>query len=692
MKAPAEATRDAAWGAWAVALLVAQQVTGKATRDALFLSHHAPASLPGVMIGASVVAIAAAILAGRLLANRAPRQVMPALVGANAALLLGQFVLASSAPRLAGVLLYLQIAATGGTLVSGFWSVTSERFDPWVLKGVMGRLGFGAALGGILGGGLALAASRYVPLLMLLPMTAGLNVLALVCLVRFAGDVTVAKPPEATTPSRPLGQMPYLRLLALLVALGSGVEVLLDYVLKAHAAASLTPQALVGFFAAYQAAVGLAGVLVQRFLTRPALSGLGLARTAALRPLYVALAAGLGLLDLRLMTAALARAGQDVLSNSLFRSAYELLFTPLPEGQKRSTKQVVDVAFDKVGALVGGALTLLAVRVLDAPDRALLFLACGVSVIAAGLTQLLHRGYVSTLEDGLRAGRVRLDPGDVVDQTTRLTMAMPALAGASSFGSGFETPLAAPTPVAPADDSLVRRIAELRSRDPFRIRAALREGATPLDPGLVGHLVPLLGRNDVALDAFRALQKLAPGAVGQIADAILDERRDPVVRRRLPRLLKAVADPRASEALLHGLDDAAFAVRDACGAALASQAARHPELRPAAPRVFSAVARELEEARSGASREARLAYVLTLLSIALDREAVQVAERALAGSDAALRGTALEYLETALPRELATGVLRLAGASGSAGGGGGAQAIEALKRMAERRRSLRRRD
>jgi hypothetical protein len=44
--------------------------------------------------------------------------------------------------------------------------------------------------------------------------------------------------------------------------------------------------------------------------------------------------------------------------------------------------------------------------------------------------------------------------------------------------------------------------------------------------------------------------------------------------------------------------------------------------------------------------------VFTLLSTALDREPMQTAYWALLGDDAALRGTALEYLENILPDEV----------------------------------------
>jgi len=76
-----------------------------------------------------------------------------------------------------------------------------------------------------------------------------------------------------------------------------------------------------------------------------------------------------GVFDARLLSAVLCRGSHDVLSNSLFRSAYELLYTPVPDADKRAAKQVVDVAFDKLGALLGGAVTLAAVQLAPGPRR-----------------------------------------------------------------------------------------------------------------------------------------------------------------------------------------------------------------------------------------------------------------------------------------------------------------------------------
>jgi AAA family ATP:ADP antiporter len=677
------------WGALAVGLLVAQQVTGKATRDAFFLSHYPAAALPAVMIGASFVAVAAALGVGHLLAARAPREAVPALVAVNAALLLGQFVLAQSVPRLAAILVYLQVAATGGTLISGYWSVVSERFDPWTAKRVMSRVGLGASIGGVAGGLIAYAASGVVPVAAMLLLTAGLNVAALVCMVQFGGEGPVASTERSGEPSplATLRSVPYLRLLALLVALGAGADTLLDYVLKSRASAALVsgPE-LLAFFAAFHAGIGLLALLSQTVLAAPALQRLGLAGTVALRPLAVAAASTAAILDVRLWSAVLCRGSHDVLSNSLFRSGYELLYTPLPEREKRATKQVVDVAFDKLGAIAGGAATFAAVRLVDDPERALLVLAGGLSLLALGLTRRLHQGYMATLEDGLRAGKVRLDPEALVDSTTRFTVLRARLPQAPAL----------PTPPA-ASDRLQRSIADLRSLDALRIRRALSE-PDPLDAGLVFHLMPLLARNDVYLDVLRALRKLAPRTTGQILDAILDPDADPAMRRRLPRVLKAVPTARAAEGLLHGLEDTSFAVRASCASTLLALVARSTELQVPANAIWTVVRNEIEGALAsksdrmseGPDHQAIFDHVFRLLSLVLDRDPLKIAAWAIRGSDPTLKGTALEYLENVLPTELRNRFLRFVEAPGSVASRPHADVLKDLLRSGESFPGLRR--
>jgi hypothetical protein len=282
---------------------------------------------------------------------------------------------------------------------------------------------------------------------------------------------------------------------------------------------------------------------------------------------------------------------------------------------------------------------------------------------------------VETLEGSLRAGKVRLDPAEVVDSTTRLTLSGTDLALASSAlrgelaslragreGGAHATGAPFATTSSVLADPVLRRIADLRSGRLERIREALSEAEPPV-PALVAHLVPLLARNDLYLDVLRALRRVAPRVAGQLLDALLDPEVDPVVRRRLPRVLKACATRRVRDGLAQGLEDPSPKVRHECARALAALSAQRPELRIADELAFGAARRELEW-----GPDAGLDHAFTLLGLVLEREPLEIAALAVRGQDAALRGTALEYLENVLPDEVRVALWPHLGVAPRAGG------------------------
>jgi len=674
----------------AAAALIAQQVVGKATRDALFLSTFHVSSLPLMMIVSAVASSLAVLGFSAAMGRRSPARVVPLALAAGTVLLLGEWGLSLVQPRVAAIAVYLHMAAFGATVVSGFWSLVNERFDPYLARRVMGRIGVGASLGGVAGGLLAWSSAGLLPVSSMLALMAVLNVICLVALGRFGGTTTTAAADtaprtEATGPLsglRLLSEVPYLRDLAIFVALGAATEAILDYVLNARAAATYAPgQPLLSFFALFHTGVGLLALIAQTTLSKPSLLGLGLAGTVALRPAAVVVTALLGVADPRLWAAVVTRGAHGVLQNSLFRSGYELLFTPVAERRKRPTKAIVDVGFDRLGTVAGGLLTLGTVLALGGrgSGRTLFALAAASAVAAIVFSRRLHRGYVFALEESLRSGVVRLDMAEVRDSTTLVTLArtglldraallrdVAAVRGAAKGAPGAQEPAA-------GADGVLQAVAELRSGQPEAVRIALhRPEAT--DPALVGHLIPLLASKAVFLEVVRALRRTGPRATGQLLDALLDPRQDAAIRRRVARVLRGSPTQRAADGLILGLADPRFEVRRECALTLARITQREPSLRVRRNDVFAAVLRELEkgapawvmeadvaaevEALGDEAEQAQtpaergLAHVFTLLSTALDREPMQTAYWALLGDDAALRGTALEYLENILPDEV----------------------------------------
>jgi ATP:ADP antiporter, AAA family len=634
-------------------LLVAQQTAGRATRDALFLSTFPVAFLPVMMMAAAAGSLAAVGVVSWVLARRSPFRVLPVAAGLSSVALLVEWVLCLVAPHIAAVAVYLHLAIFGGTLLSGFWSLVNERFDPYTAKRVVGRIGMGASVGGVAGGFLAWGASRVMPVPATLLLMALLTAAAMAGMIALGRTYVGTSATATTAPATPsaletLRRVPYLRDLALVVAIGAITDSLLDYVLKSQAAATFTRGAqLMSFFAILNTALALLTLGVQGGLSRPSLRTLGLAGTVAVRPAAVLLFGLLGTLDPRMWVAILARAGHDIPTGSLFRSGYELLFTPLPEHEKRPTKTVVDVGFDKLGSLLGGAIALLAVALVPSQTLRVLFgLAAVLCVAALAFTGRLHRGYVRSLEQSLRAGRVRLSESDAVDNATLLTLAQTGLAlDRNTLLREIEALRASDEAASP--DPLLQAIADLRSGDKGLVRLVLRQPPSP-PAALVAHLLPLLAQDDLFLEALRALRRMAPEVTGQLVDALLDPRQDPAVRRRVPRVLKVCAMRRAVDGLVQGLNDELFDVREQCAIALASITARNAELAVPRTAVFAVTLREVKDP----PRALDLDHVFTLLSLTLEREPLQIALQAVRGSDRALRGTALEYLENVLPEGL----------------------------------------
>ncbi|MGZ8398332.1 MAG: hypothetical protein ACXWWN_04770, partial [Gemmatimonadales bacterium] len=664
-------------------VMIAFQIAGKATRDALFLSSFGVDALPAMVIAAAVVSAVVSVVLARVMARTRPSRLVPRLFGLSAVLLLAEWALVVQARRPAAALLYLHFTALGALLVSGFWAIVTERFDPRTARLTIGYITAGGSVGGLLGGVLPERVGATLSLTAMLPILAGLHLIAALLVLGVEHGATHPTPGQEPFlgdeprrgAARILRASPYLLGLALLMTVSSAAEGVLDYVFKAQASLAATSgEELLRLFAVFYTVTALLGISIQVTTLRRVLGRLGIARSAALLPAGVSLGAVGALIVPGLASVLLARGAEVVLRSSIFRAAYELLFTPVAPREKRATKLLIDVVAARLGDIAGGALIAAALVLAGAAaDKILLGLTVALGMGALAVARRLHLGYVSALAGSLqrRAGEVSdplQDEGSALLQTVG-GFDLSGIRLRAGFASAFTgVPTAPPDPVPSAPASPLRQ--SLDSGNAEEIQRAL--ATQPITPDLVERAIGLLAWDEVAPHAIKALRSVARTETAVFARRLLDPAEDFAIRRRLVSVLAASRRTEAFESLFEAMRDRRFEVRFRSARALSYLAGEIPGLRVDRDRVFEVVLREMaverniwetrqlidlpddetspmeaEVLRGRASRS--LEHLFTLLALVLPRETVRLAFHSLHTGDRHLRGTALEYLETVLP-------------------------------------------
>ena len=170
--------RAAAAAAAASTVIIAFQLAGKSTRDALLLSTFGVAALPPMVIAAALLSMGLTIALARVMARMRPARLVPRLFLLSAVLLIAEWMLAAESRPAAAILVYLHLTGLGALLVSGFWAIVNERFDPSTARRTIGEITAGGSLGGLLGGLLPERVGAVLPLTAMLPILAGLQLLA----------------------------------------------------------------------------------------------------------------------------------------------------------------------------------------------------------------------------------------------------------------------------------------------------------------------------------------------------------------------------------------------------------------------------------------------------------------------------------------------------------------------------------
>jgi MFS family permease len=682
------------------ALTMAHQVAGKASRDAIFLSQFTISQLPGMVTLAAIAAIAASVVGSRISVRFGPHRVAPVTFALSSLLEFAAWFVLGFSPRVAACLIYLHVAAIGAVLISLFWSLMNESFEPRSAKAIFGRISGVGTLGGFAGGLLAERVAAWFGAREVVLLLAVLHVACAGLLWRGAPKpARLQHRLHEPTPLDAVHRYPFLLVLAGLVITASTGAALLDFVFKAQATQTIARGApLLRFFGVYYTVTSLVTFLIQTFLTRVCVRHAGLAKTTGSLPAITSLGSLTALFLPGFPLIAGVRAVEIVMRGSLYRSSYELFYTAVAPGDKRAVKSLIDVGADRAGDAVGSAGVGLMLVLAPGRHGPILGLACIMSVIALLLARRLRRGYLDALEKSLVERAIDLDPSLIDDSATRsvfmqsIEMKFPDLA---THVPATETRV---TDRVAADDPYFRYAADLRSGDGARVSRAANELLAD-DWALAPLLIELLAWDEVMPAAREALERMGPKITGMLVDALIDAERDFVIRRRLPRVLALLPSPRSIDGLFAALEDTRFEVRFYAGRALYLLLKEHPSLLGLPERIWAIVNRELSfqgsvwdghrllDRRDSQEKQwffddklleradRNLEHLFTLLALLLPEEAVRVAFRAFHTNDPHLKGTALEYLESATPtdtRQLLLPLLEAAAEVRSSARGAGA--------------------
>ncbi len=397
----------------------------KSVRDASFLNELGSENLPAAYATAFFVGLAVALQAK--LQARAPRRLLLAgslvffsLTGAAFA-----FFFRASGSWLA-LIYWVWANILIVSLMTQFWIVVNDVFNPREAKRIIGFVGSGGILGGIAGGLLTGLLARRFPLGIML-FGCVLLLAALPIILRLTDPRRPRPGPVEPCPVEAGGRAEamrqagfkacfdtvrrdrYLRLLAGIVIITGLISTFIDWQSKAVIEKTVRGN-LTSFFGWFNAGLLVFSFLLQFLGTSRIVNRFGIRSLLLFYPAVI-LVCTLGITAWPVLGLAVALKGSDKsLSYSINQSARELLYFPLPPEPRARAKVFIDMFLNRFSRTIG-AFFLLAAFALPWPPAMQAVGILSVAALAAWMVLNLRAAsaYVRVVKDKLRG---RWDRGD----------------------------------------------------------------------------------------------------------------------------------------------------------------------------------------------------------------------------------------------------------------------------------------
>ena len=313
-------------------------------------------------------------------------------------------------------------------LVTQFWILVNDTFNPREAKRLIGFIGSGAQLGAIVGGLVAGTLARTRASGLLLPVAAALLALGMVVVARVLGRRPAAEASAEVAGSRPKGAASpkvgfrdalrttrasaYLKLLAGIMVVTWVVSTLIDYQFNSIVSRRIEGGAgLTSFFGFFNAGTMAFAFLFQLLVTSRIIKAWGIRLTLLIYPLTLfVFAGGMGIAAYAsILPAILLKTSDKSLAYSLNQSVRELLYIPISREQKYKSKIFIDMFLNRFAKGLG-AVILAVLLIAFRPTAAIRYISLVVLVcivVWIVLNLRVGKAYRGLVKDKLELERER---------------------------------------------------------------------------------------------------------------------------------------------------------------------------------------------------------------------------------------------------------------------------------------------
>ena len=320
-----------------------------------------------------------------------------------AALVSFWFLFQTGQPWVSAAFFFFGRLLLGIFLISQFWTLANDIYDPRQAKRVFGFIGGGATLGGMTGSAITWRLVERVGTENLILLSAGILGLCFFLILAIQRRTKTANTQTFEAKSSlgggealaMLRKSKHLQIIALIIGFGAlGAATLEQQLYMASAAEVVGKDAVTSFLASITFYISVIGFVIQVYFTSRIYSLLGIGFALAILPVSLGATALIIILNKALWASGLARVSDSALRYSIDKTTRETLFLPLPADLKLKAKSFVDVVADRfIGKGIGSAILLVAIKIFGASWWQLSFLSLGYCIFWFVLTRRAKREY-----------------------------------------------------------------------------------------------------------------------------------------------------------------------------------------------------------------------------------------------------------------------------------------------------------